>query len=218
MWCRIRRAPWAVPSSDDRKAALILLGLAAAGILIRAVVGGASSPGALAYREATTTTRPGRDSVAERAVRMARPLARGETIDVDVASASELARLPRVGPVLAARIVAEREEHGAFGSLAELDRVSGVGPALLEAVRRHVAFSGAPAPTSETSQVLGIVTLNTASAQQLARLPAIGPTKARAIVDDRRRRGPFRRLEELTRVQGIGPATVERLRGLVRVP
>jgi competence ComEA-like helix-hairpin-helix protein len=217
MWCRTRCAPWAVPSSDDRKAALILLGLAAAGILIRAVVGGPTSPGAVAYRQ-VATTRPGRDSVAERAARMARPLARGETVDVDVAPASELARLPRIGPALAARIVAEREEHGAFGSLAALDRVSGVGPAVLEAVRRHVAFSGLPAPASETSQVPGIVTLNTASAQQLARLPAIGPMKARAIVEDRRRRGPFRRLEELTRVRGIGQATVERLRGSLRVP
>lgn len=203
-------------SSDDRKAALILLSLAAAGILIRVAAGGAGSPGAVAYRE-VATARPGRDSVAEQAARMARPLGRGETVDVDRAPASELARLPRIGPALAARIVTEREEHGSFGSLEELDRVSGVGPAVLEAVRRHVVFS-APPVRSATSQVPEIVTLNTASAQQLARLPAIGPVKARAIVEDRRRRGPFGRLEELTRVRGIGPATVEQLRGSVRVP
>lgn len=214
---RTNHAPWAVPASDDRNAALILLSLAAAGILIRGLVGGASAPGAVAYRE-VATSRPGRDSVAQRAARLARPLGRGETIDVDVAPASELARLPRIGAALAARIVAQRDEHGPFGSLQALDRVSGVGPAVLQAVRPHVTFSAVPALPSEVSQVPGIVTLNTASAQQLARLPAIGPTKARAIVEDRRRHGPFRRLEELTRVRGIGDATVERLRGLVRVP
>ena len=134
---RINHAPWAVPSSDDRNAALILLSLAAAGILIRGLVGGASAPGAVAYRE-VATSRPGRDSVAERAARLARPLGRGETIDVDVAPASELARLPRIGAALAARIVAQRDEHGPFGSLEALDRVSGVGPAVLQAVRRLV--------------------------------------------------------------------------------
>ncbi len=206
-----------VSSSDDRKAALILLSLAAAGLLIRMFVGGATPPGAVAYRGATPS-RPERDSVAEQAARLARPLGQGETVDVDLAPAAELARLPRIGPALAARIVADREEHGPFGSLEELDRVPGVGPAVLQAVRRHVVFSAAAARRPTTSQVPEIVTLNTASVRQLARLPAIGPAKARAIVEDRRRRGPFRRLEDLTRVRGIGDATVARLRGLVRVP
>jgi len=49
-------------------------------------------------------------------------------------------------------------------------------------------------------------------------LPGIGPAKARAIVADREGRGPFRRLEDLARVSGIGPATVSRIAGMVRVP
>jgi competence protein ComEA len=206
-----------VSSSDDRKAALILLGLATAGLLVRVLLAPATPAGAVAYREASAA-RPERDSLAEQAARMARPLGRDETLDVDRVPASELARLPRIGPALAARIVEDREQRGPFGSLEALDRVAGVGPAVLDAVRRHATFSMPPSATSEASQVPEIVTLNTASAQQLARLPAIGPVKARAIVEDRRRRGPFRRLEELTRVSGIGQATVERLRGLVRVP
>jgi competence protein ComEA len=53
-------------------------------------------------------------------------------------------RLPRIGPGLAGRIVADRVSNGPFGSLAGLDRVAGVGPTVLEAVASHVVFSGQP--------------------------------------------------------------------------
>jgi len=72
-------------------------------------------------------------------------------IDVDVAAAVELDRLPRIGPVLAARIVNEREANGPFGSLVELQRVSGVGPKLAETIRPYVTFSGRPRPKDDRS-------------------------------------------------------------------
>ena len=78
------------------------------------------------------------------AASLARPLAPGERIDLDRADVTEITRLPRIGPALAQRIVAWRAEHGAFGSLARLDSVSGVGPRLLDAVRPWVTFSGIP--------------------------------------------------------------------------
>lgn len=71
------------------------------------------------------------------------------TIDVDVAAAIELNRLPRIGPVLAARIVNDREANGPFGSLVELQRVSGVGPKLAETIRPYVTFSGRPRPKDD---------------------------------------------------------------------
>ncbi|HEX2187661.1 MAG TPA: helix-hairpin-helix domain-containing protein, partial [Longimicrobiaceae bacterium] len=55
---------------------------------------------------------------AERAGRARRPLAPGERIDPNTANAEELDRLPRVGPGLAAKIVAHRESHGPFRTLA----------------------------------------------------------------------------------------------------
>jgi competence ComEA-like helix-hairpin-helix protein len=63
-------------------------------------------------------------------------------IDLDVASAAEIERLPGVGPALAARIVASRDSVGPFGGLAALGRVKGVGPATLERLARLVTFSG----------------------------------------------------------------------------
>ncbi|WP_120521411.1 helix-hairpin-helix domain-containing protein [Arthrobacter celericrescens] len=58
----------------------------------------------------------------------------GARININTASAAELDELPRVGPVLAERIVAWREEHGPFAAVEELDAVDGVGPKMLEAL------------------------------------------------------------------------------------
>ncbi|MFQ5844616.1 MAG: ComEA family DNA-binding protein [Planctomycetota bacterium] len=56
------------------------------------------------------------------------------------------------------------------------------------------------------------IDLNSSPPHRLRLLPGIGPVRAAAIVETRSRDGPFRRLEELRRVPGIGPHTVEGLR------
>ena len=57
------------------------------------------------------------------------------------------------------------------------------------------------------------ININTADAAALGQgLTNVGPVKARAIVTYRRQHGPFLRVEDLTRVKGIGTATVERNR------
>lgn len=58
----------------------------------------------------------------------------GTKINLNTADVAELDALPRVGPVLAQRIVDWRREHGAFKSVEELDAVDGVGPKMLEAL------------------------------------------------------------------------------------
>jgi competence protein ComEA len=55
-------------------------------------------------------------------------------INLNTAGVEELATLPRVGPVLAQRIVDWRKQHGRFRSVEELDAVEGVGPKLLAAL------------------------------------------------------------------------------------
>ncbi|HKW47146.1 MAG TPA: helix-hairpin-helix domain-containing protein [Gemmatimonadaceae bacterium] len=71
-------------------------------------------------------------------------------IDVDMASASELDALPGVGPVLARRIIVDREKHGPFGSLVNLRRVKGIGATLAARLDSLVTFSGTPRPPSAT--------------------------------------------------------------------
>lgn len=59
--------------------------------------------------------------------------------------------------------------------------------------------------------------LNRVDAADLAALPGIGPAMAERIVQDRTRHGPYANLDALTRVRGIGPATLARLRPALRV-
>jgi competence protein ComEA len=56
----------------------------------------------------------------------------GERTNLNTAGVEELAALPKVGPVLAQRIVDWRKEHGPFTTVEELDAVDGVGPKMLE--------------------------------------------------------------------------------------
>ncbi|OQX86138.1 hypothetical protein B6D60_06745 [candidate division KSB1 bacterium 4484_87] len=59
-------------------------------------------------------------------------------ININTASADEMVNLPRVGPVLAKRIVDYREQHGYFDSVEELIRVKGIGKKRLEKLKPFV--------------------------------------------------------------------------------
>ena len=56
------------------------------------------------------------------------------------------------------------------------------------------------------------IDINTAGAAEMSVLPAIGPGLAERIIENREKSGPFARVDDLTRVSGIGPATIERMR------
>jgi competence protein ComEA len=60
------------------------------------------------------------------------------------------------------------------------------------------------------------VDLNTATAEQLDTLPGVGPATAAKIIADRAANGPFRTVDDLMRVPGIGPAKFDALKDLVR--
>jgi competence ComEA-like helix-hairpin-helix protein len=59
-------------------------------------------------------------------------------VDLNRAAASDLARLPGIGPVLAERIVAARRERGAFAHPEELLVVRGIGPRLFQRLRPYL--------------------------------------------------------------------------------
>lgn len=73
-----------------------------------------------------------------------------KVVNVNQATAEEIARLPRVGPKLAQRIVQHRTEHGAFRRPEDLMQVKGVGEKFFATLKPYVAVSG---PTTLAEKV-----------------------------------------------------------------
>ena len=142
--------------------------------------------------------------------------------NVNTANAGDLQRVSRIGAVRAQAIIAYRNQHGPFQSLNELTRVRGIGAATIENFRRAgfcvkastEASNNPPqaSPNHPTATNSNCNNVNTANAATLRRVNRIGVVKAQAIIDHRNQYGPFRSLDELTRVRGIGPATLENFR------
>ena len=79
------------------------------------------------------------------------------------------------------------------------------------AARVSTPGGAASAPVGEAVSSGGKIDINTASASALEALPGIGPSKASAIVADREANGPYSSCSDLTRVKGIGSATVSNI-------
>jgi competence protein ComEA len=62
----------------------------------------------------------------------------GAPVNLNTATPEQLDQLDGVGPATAQKIIAYRQEHGGFRSVAELDRVPGIGPARMAALREKV--------------------------------------------------------------------------------
>ena len=216
----------------EPRALLALLALAVLGHGVRLLLQPRSAPpGQLLASVATQDPAQQR----ARAARLSRPLAQGERIDINSATAEEIARLPRVGMSLAKRIVAYRAAHGAFQSVADLDRVSGVGSGLLAVLTDRLRYgpgTGAPRAAGTAGANSGtaapdrpavgagstsVVDLNSATQKDLEALPGIGPARALAILAYRRENGPFAAVSDLGRVPGFSQAMVRRLTPLLEV-
>ncbi len=74
--------------------------------------------------------------------RMAGPqlLTLGLPIDLNKATQEDLEALPGIGPALAARILAHREQHGPFRRLDDLRQTSGIGPKKLEQIKPYLTL------------------------------------------------------------------------------
>lgn len=62
------------------------------------------------------------------------------TVNLNTADATALETLPGVGPATAEKILAHRDQHGAFTQLSDLEAVSGIGPATLERLEGLVTW------------------------------------------------------------------------------
>ena len=128
------------------------------------------------------------------------------------------------------RVIDAIDAAGGATPTADLTRLN-LATALADGSRVAVPSLGAPAPGIDPSAVSGApsvgsdsgpsasapVNLNTATAEQLDALPGIGPATAATIIKDREAHGPFRSVNDLGRVRGIGDSKLGQLRELVTV-
>lgn len=186
-------------------------------IIVLAVAVAAVGAG-LWFGRGVTQTGPGNGTVGGSPVLTAATEATGAaTMVVHVAGWVEipgLVRLPvgaRVGDAVAA---AGGIRPGA--SLADLNLAQPLTDGEQVAVPGPGAPASADAGGGEDDD--GLVRLNSATAQDLERLPGVGPVLAERIVGHREDMGPFERVEDLLEVSGIGEAKLASIRDLVVVP
>jgi competence ComEA-like helix-hairpin-helix protein len=140
-----------------------------------------------------------------------------DQIDINSATAKELEKLTGIGPTYAQRIIDSRT----FQSLDELTKVNGIGPATLNKIKEQglacvISTDEIKTETTETIElppesiesIPTKIDLNTATAKELEKITSVGPSTAQAIIDSR----PFTSLEDLLKVRGIGPTTLEKIK------
>lgn len=137
---------------------------------------------------------------------VSRPARGVEKIDINTADASALKVLPGVDEKTAAAIVAARP----FKSVEDIARVPGIGDARMEILKEQITVSKSedqPEPTGRATARSGEpdaasatkVDLNSATLEELAAVPEIGPDKAQAIIAAR----PFKSADDVKRVKDV---------------
>jgi len=151
--------------------------------------------------------------------------------EIVVHAAGAVARPGVYRLVPTARVVDLLAAAGGPDAAADLSGINLAAP-LADGARVHFPRSGEDPPAevpiveappeqpgagsdAETSPVP--VDLNEAGAAELESLPGIGPVTAAAIIAHRGREGPFRSVESLQEVTGIGPVKLSRIEDLVTV-
>ncbi|MDD3103575.1 MAG: ComEA family DNA-binding protein [Candidatus Cloacimonetes bacterium] len=143
-------------------------------------------------------------------------------IDIRTATKAELMALSGIGDKRADDIINYRERHP-FQNVNELINVSGIGIKTYQRCYPNLLVFGdslAIAPPSSSSLMAktssaktGLqspVNINDAALAELCSLSGIGPVKAQAIIDYRKEHGPFLTPNDLIRVKGIGPKTLQK--------
>jgi competence protein ComEA len=103
---------------------------------------------------------------------------------------------------------------------ADLDRIN-LATRLADQMQVYVPRQGeaAPPPSNGSSpdSPTEKININTGSVEELDKLPGIGPAIAKAIIDYRTKYGPFKKIEDINAVKGIGDALFEKIKDQITV-
>ncbi len=87
---------------------------------------------------------------------------------------------------------------------------------LLASLAQAAPQQSSPAPEAKSTQA-AIININTATVEQLDKLPGIGPKVAARIVEYRQKNGQFKKIEELMNVKGIGEKSFLKLKSQLTI-
>jgi competence protein ComEA len=103
---------------------------------------------------------------------------------------------------------------------ADLDRIN-LALHLADQQQVYVPRKGEAAPPppdgAAPAAAAEMININTASVEELDKLPGIGPSIAKAIIDYRTTKGPFKQIEDINEVKGIGDALYAKIKDQITV-
>ena len=115
------------------------------------------------------------------------------------------------------RVLEAVEKAGGFSEDALRDAVN-LAARIYDGQQIYIPREGEEVPTTVYQGIQQQkININTASQSDLETLPGIGPAKAGAIIQDREKNGPFKSIEEISRVTGIGEKTLEGIRDFITI-
>lgn len=135
-------------------------------------------------------------------------------LNINQATLADLDMLPGMGKAFAQRILDYRQEKGEIKDLSELMSLKGMTKKKYSTLRRFLTAKGGRSGGLGAGLKLN---LNFASLEEIEKLPGIGKTTAKAIVDVRNQRGGFHTLEDLQDVPGLTPAKLQKFVDLIEV-
>lgn len=159
-------------------------------------------------------------------------------LDLNESALGELAQIPGIGKSIASEIVNYRKSFGGFTNLDEIEKIKGVGKKTAEKIRPYLVVAGSVpktnlitpriwvAPTSNSekislsgkiNQVMEKIDPNLATFEELKKLPGIGDTLAKRIVD-KRQDTLFRDENDMQKVSGIGKKTALKITPFLKFP
>lgn len=159
-------------------------------------------------------------------------------LDPNTANARELGLIPGLGPSLAEKLVQFRREKR-LTQPEDLLGIQGIGPATITKIRDWFVWeegfsanggqqfpaekitekSQGKMPALRTPKLKSgdpKLDLNSAAADDLLRLPGVGPVLVRRIIEEREIK-PFSSVDDLMRVPGIGPKTFDKIKLMVKI-